>query len=62
MYWYEIIATVLMIAGGIILGSLVTLFVTYKVMFSDRVMKKIAKKSLKMTAKMIKHYNKMLEE
>lgn len=51
MYIYEIILTMLMIGGGITIGSLVTLFITYKVMFSDRVLDKITEKSVRMSKK-----------
>lgn len=62
MYIDEIIVTILMIAAGITIGSLATMFIAYKVMLSDRVMKKITKASMKMTKKMLKSYTKMIED
>lgn len=66
MDWFEIIATILMIAGGITLGSLVTMFITYKVMLSDRVIKKVTKASIKMSKKItkefMKEYTDLIEE
>ena len=66
MEWNEIIVTILMISGGITLGSLVTMFITWKVMMSDRVMKKLVKWTIKwgrkITKAFLKDYQKLIEE
>jgi hypothetical protein len=66
MEWNEIIVTILMISGGITLGSLVTMFITWKVLMSDRVMKKLVKWTIKWGRKITKafwkDYQKLIEE
>ena len=66
MEWNEIIVTILMISGGITLGSLVTMFITWKVLMSDRVMKKLVKWTTKWGRKIAKafwkDYQKLIEE
>lgn len=66
MEWNEIIVTILMISGGITLGSLVTMFITWKVLMSDRVMKKLVKWTTKWGRKIVKafwkDYQKLIEE